>query len=198
MPFAVLDPPDAGSSDSPDSSSSSDSSPTLDRYAKEFARLVERLRPHRGDAQVAAWMRGLPNDAFRFYESGISTYGSEAETPDEQRGRLYLIHTALLFMWMSWGKEEARAQFRERARAATRRVAYLVRLETYRRTGLIDDYTVGHWFWQPIGAWTVRLRTERVRLSAVPDDALADLMASTDVLDCTVEVLASLRQSNAV
>ena len=87
----------------------------LDIYAAEFAKLVDRHSPTRSDTPTD-WLRRLPDEAYRYFQEGISTFGSDAKTPIERRGRLYLIHSALLFMWMSWGKDEAREDAIERSR----------------------------------------------------------------------------------
>jgi hypothetical protein len=143
-------------------------------------------------------MRSLPDEAFRYYRKGISSYGRGTTTPDERRGRLYLTHTALLFMWMSWGKKKARERFRDQAREATRRVAHLVTLERYRRAGVVEDYSIGHWFWSPVEQWGLVLDTSAVIVDRIQDDNLADAIRSLDTVAGTVDILATLRRNEAL
>lgn len=143
-------------------------------------------------------MHSLPDEAFRYYREGIASYGRGAATVHERRGRLYLTHTALLFMWMSWGKTKARDRFRKHAREATRRVANLVMLEQHRRAGVIDDYSIGHWFWSPVEQWGLVLDTSFVDPTQIGDENLAAAIRSLDTVAGNVDILATLRQDGAL
>lgn len=169
----------------------------LDIYAAEFAKLVDKHSPSRSDAP-SGWLRRLPDEAFTYYQEGVSTFGSEARTPIERRGRLYLIHTALLFMWMSWGKETARERFQSQANEGTRRAASLVTLEHYRRAGVLAHYDTDDWFFQPVGEWTVSLISGAVNVEAVADDALRAVLRGQTTVSCDVLTLSSLRAQEAI
>lgn len=169
----------------------------LDIYAAEFAKLVDRYTPSRSDTP-SEWLGRLPDEVFRYYQKGVSTSGSEARAPIERRGRLYLIHTALLFMWVSWGKEKARERFQCQANQSTRRAASLVTLEHYRRAGVLADYEPADWFFQPVGEWTVSLVSEAVEIERVADEALRELLRGGATVTCPVGIFAGLRASGAV
>ena len=169
----------------------------LDLYAAEFAKLVDRHTPSRRDAPPA-WLRQLPDEAFQYFLKGISSFGSTARTPIERRGRLYLIHTALLFMWMSWGKEKARKRFQTHANQATRRAASLIILEYYRRMGIIADHNTDNWFHQPVGEWTVSLISGAIAPQHVPDKKLRRALRQQPTVECSVERLSELRAANAI
>lgn len=169
----------------------------LDVYAAEFAKLVDHYTPTRGQ-DPSMWLRQLPNEAFRYFQQGIATFGDAAETPLERRGRLYLMHTALLFMWMDEGRQWAREQFRAYPRKGTRRAASLVMLEHYRRGGVLAQYDVLNWFLQPVEHWRTTLITRAVRIHSVPDHALKRDLRQTDVLQCRMAVLSTLRAAQAV
>lgn len=169
----------------------------LDIFAAEFAKLVDRHTPSRSDTP-SAWLRRLPDEAYRYYEEGIATFGADARTPIERRGRLYLIHTALLFMWTSWGKETARERFQSQPNEGTRRAASLVTLERYRRAGVLAEYDMSHWFFQPVGEWDVTLISGAVTNDAVDDEALRTALKEQTTVSCDVLTLSRLRSNEAV
>ena len=169
----------------------------LDIYAAEFAKLVDRFVPSRCE-QPSDWLATLPDEALHYYSHGISTFGRGARTPIERRGRLYLIHTALVFMWMSWGKTTARHRFQEQADRGTRRAAFLVTLESYRRGDVLAEYKVSDWFYQPVGEWTVRILSTSVRLEAVPDSNLRSTLQKKNSAQCEVSTLSTLRSVEAI
>jgi hypothetical protein len=169
----------------------------LDIYAAEFAKLVDRHTPSRRDTP-SVWLRRLPDEAFQYYRQGVSTFGSAARTPIERRGRLYLIHTALLFMWMSWGKSTARERFQRRANEATRRAASLVTLERYRRAGVLANYEASDWFAEPVGEWTATLVSGAVDAEQVPDEELCARLRAQPTVSCSVRVFSRLRAGGAI
>jgi len=169
----------------------------LDVYAAEFAKLVDRHMPSRDDSP-SEWLRRLPDEVYHYYQEGVSTFGAEAQTPIERRGRLYLIHTSLLFMWMSWGKKKARERFQCQASQSTRRAASLVSLEQYRRAGVIAQYEPADWFFQPVDEWTVSLVSDAVERERVADEALREMLRDRATVNCPVSTFATLRASGAV
>lgn len=176
---------------------SPESSRELDVYAAEFAKLVARYTPHRDDTP-AGWLRQLPDEAFYYYREGIATFGEEAATPIERRGRLYLIHSCLLFMWMNWGKETARKRFRSELRKGTRRAASLVKLECLRRAGVLSDYDVPNWFYQPVDEWTATLITETVQLETIPDGEMRRKLQEQTAVECRMTTLSTLQGAGIV
>lgn len=170
----------------------------LDRYAEEFATLVEQHRPRRGRDQILEWIRGLPDAIYPYYRKGIASYGSDALTAGERRGRLYLTHTALLLMWMTWGKDAAKERFRTDAREGTRRAASLIQLEQYRRAGVLDDYALDDWYWQPVEEWTVSIHADAIDESQVEGDRLLAMRDEDDVVRCSVKTFTALRERNVV
>lgn len=166
-------------------------------YAAEFAKLVDRHVPSRRDRPVD-WLRRLPNEAFQYYERGAASFGTAAETPIERRGRLYLIHTALLFMWMSWGKRTARERFRAWTERGTRRAASLTMLEHYRRGGVVTHYETTDWFLQPVSQWTVSLSSRAVQTSKVSAPKVKAALRNTTTLSGDVQLLSALRRDGAI
>jgi hypothetical protein len=169
----------------------------LDIYAAEFAKLVDRYPPTPSDVP-AAWLSRLPNEAFLYYHRGTATFGREARSPIERRGRLYLIHTALVFMWMSWGKPTARDRFRSYAEKGTRRAASLISLEHYRRAGVLADYTVFSWFFEPVGQWDVSLISAAVRTDRVSAPEIRSALREGPVVHCSADTFAALRSAGAL
>lgn len=169
----------------------------LDIYASEFAKLVSSHSPSRRSTP-AEWLRRLPNEVFYYYEQGISTFESNADSPAERRGRLYLIHTGLLFMWMRWGKKKAREQFQSQAARSTRRAATLTTLEHYRRGGVLAHYDCGDWFFDPVSDWTVKLISEAVAAEHLSDDALKETVHTETTTLCSIETFSSLRKEGAI
>lgn len=169
----------------------------LDIYAAEFAKLVERHPPSRRKSP-SDWLGRLPNEAFLYYHRGSCTFGREAQTPIERRGRLYLIHTALVFMWMSWGKKTARKRFQSHPDEGTRRAASLITLEHYKRGGVFADYSTENWFFEPVGEWEATLLSAAVDSEQVSKDDLRATLRSQSALTCSVNTIATLRASNAL
>jgi hypothetical protein len=173
-----------------------------DVFAAEFAKLVDSYTPSRTEA-ASKWLGRLPSEAFYYYRSGIATFGTGAGSPIERRGRLYLIHTALVFMWMSWGEETARERFRSHPQRGVRRTASLVTLECYRRGGIVARYEAPGWFFRPVADWPVTLisaavRTEEISKNSPSKDSLARKLSERSQLETTVESLRSLRNDHAV
>lgn len=169
----------------------------LDIYAAEFAKLVERHPPSRRKPP-SDWLARLPNEAFLYYHQGTSTFGRKAQTPIERRGRLYLIHTALVFMWMSWGKETARKRFQSHPDEGTRRAASVITLEHYKRGGVFADYTIDNWFFQPVGEWEATLFSAAVDIDNVPEADLRTSLHHKSALQCNVNTIATLRAADAL
>jgi photoactive yellow protein len=176
---------------------SSGDSGALGTYSAEFRKLVDRYTPSQCSTP-SSWLRRLPEEVFQYYWNGISTFGADARTPMERRGRLYLMHTALLFMWMSWGKEAARRRFPAHARTGTRRAASLVTLDIDRRAGVLAQYETDDWFSQPVGEWSVTLISGIVDLDRVADDALREVLRAETVVTCNAATLSELRAEGAV
>lgn len=174
-----------------------DTTAELDIYAAEFAKLVDRYAPSRTESP-SDWLRRLPDEAFSYYHRGTTTFGREAETPIERRGRLYLIHTALVFMWMTWGKSKARRLFQSHAHKGTRRAASLIMLEHYRRGGVLSTYDAYDWFFQPVDQWQVTLVCETVRAERVQDAALQRSLRAEKVTRCPAKTFSELRSSEAL
>lgn len=170
----------------------------LDIYAAEFAKLVNRYAPSRTDLP-SDWLRRLPDEAFHYYDRGISTFGGEAKSPIDRRGRLYLVHTALVFMWMSWGKTTARKRFQSDAHKGTCRAASLITLEHYKRGGVLTEYKTYDWFFQPVKEWSISLNSASVSSEALPPDAdiQTDLQEQNTIRD-TVTLLSKLRSAEAI
>ena len=101
-------------------------------------------------------------------------------------------------MWMSWGRETACARFQAHLRKGTRRAAALVKLEAYRRAGVLVDYDIPNWFFQPTEKWLVTLQTAAVRDDAVPDAGLTKTLRTQTTLDCPAGVLSALRAAGAL
>lgn len=169
----------------------------LDIYAAEFAKLVEGHPPSR-QAHPSTWLSRLPNEAFLYYHRGTSTFGRDARTPIERRGRLYLIHTALVFMWMSWGKSAARKRFQSHPDKGTRRAASLITLEHYKRGGVFASYNTEHWFFQPVAEWEVSLSSATVDTGQVPQGDFRSTLKAQDIVECTVDTVSSLRTADAL
>jgi hypothetical protein len=169
----------------------------LDIYAAEFAKLVDRHSPSRSDTP-SEWLRRLPDEAYHYYREGVASFGADARTPIERRGRLYLIHTALLFLWMNWGKQKARERFQCKANESTRRAASLVTLERYRRAGVLAHVEPADWFFQPVAEWSVSLRSAAVETETVGDPALRAALRNREVVDSTVAAFSRLRMNEGV
>lgn len=177
--------------------SPSEATTELDIYAAEFAKLVDRHTPSRRDTP-SDWLRELPDEAFQYYQKGIATFGSSAQTPIERRGRLYLIHTTLLFMWMSWGKATARERFQHHPDAGTRRASSLVSLEHYRRAGVIEGFHPTDWFFDPVADWPVSILSDAVDRERVSDEKLRTALREQALVRRDVSTLSALRAEGAV
>jgi hypothetical protein len=169
----------------------------LDLYAAEFAKLVDRYVPSRTETP-SDWLQRLPDEAFSYYHHGTVTFGREAETPIERRGRLYLIHTALVFMWMTWGKSKARRLFQSHAHKGTRRTASMIMLEHYRRGGMLSTFDVPNWFFQPVDQWQVILVCDAVRTERVEDASLKHSLRTKTTVQCPAKTFSELRASGAL
>jgi hypothetical protein len=73
-----------------------------------------------------------------------------------------------------------------------------VKLEYYRRAGLVVDYDVPNWFYQPVGEWTAALVTGRLQFASQPDGAPENRFRNQDVVKCDVTTLASLQASGVI
>lgn len=193
MPTTKTLPRTTTTSSEPSASSTSE----LDIYAGEFAKLVDRHPPSRTEAP-SDWLRRLPDEAFSYYHRGTVTFGREAETPIERRGRLYLIHTALVFMWMTWGKSKARRLFQSHAHKGTRRAASMIMLEHYRRGGVLSAFEVYNWFFRPVNQWQVTLVSEAVQNEQVQDSSLRRSLREKTATRCPAKVFSQLRASGAL
>ena len=166
-------------------------------YAAEFAKLVERCTPSR-QMTPSLWLWQIPNEAFRYYRGGLRSFGSGASTTTMRRGRVYLVQTTLLFMWMSWGEETAQERFRSHLDKGVRRTASLVMLEYYRRGGVVAHYEVPDWFFEPVVRWTMTLVSSRVRTENVSDPDLRDRLREQETVGGRVSALSSLRSDGAL
>jgi hypothetical protein len=175
----------------------SDETTELDIYAAEFAKLVDRYVPSRTESP-SDWLQRLPDEAFSYYHRGTTTFGREAETPIERRGRLYLIHTTLVFMWMKWGKSKARQLFQSHAHKGTRKAASMIMLEHYRRGGVLSTFDVYDWFFQPAAQWQVTLICDAVQTERVQDSALQSSLRAETVTQCPAKTFSELRASGAI
>jgi hypothetical protein len=169
-----------------------------EQYASEFTELVRTYPPEGNSARPSTWLRRLPKEALAYYRCGIVSYGRPVETPLEKRGRLYLMHSALLFMWMSWDRPTTEQRFRQYTSRGTYRASSLITLELYRRGGVLADFEVEDWFWQPVAEWTVHLKSEATSISKVPNERLAGRLGETSVLSCSVDDFSDLRSYHAV
>ena len=169
----------------------------LDIFAAEFAKLVERYRPSR-KKRPADWLARLPIEAFKYYDRGLASFGGDAHTPIERRGRLYLMHTALLFMWMSWGKDTARRRFKATPNEGTCRAASLVTLEYYKRCGIIAHYDPSDWFFAPVPDWTVALITNGMNARQATAPSTRSAIRDNRTLTRDVRTLTRLRDQGAV
>lgn len=169
----------------------------LDRYADEFADLVRQCPPSRTEAP-SDWLARLPAEIFTYYGHGIATFGASAETPAQRRGRLYLLHTALVLMWMSWGKQGARERLESQTRKGARRAAYLTTLEAYRRGDVLADYDASGWFAAPVDDWPVALASAAVAAEAVDDAELRAALEREAVVQTDMGALSALRTAGAI
>lgn len=182
----------AGAADGP-----ADPQTELDRYADEFADLVRQYPPSRTDAPPD-WLARLPAEIFVYYGHGIGTFGGSAQTPAQRRGRLYLLHTTLVLMWMKWGKQGARERLESRTREGARRAAYLTTLEAYRRGGVLADYEASGWFATPVEEWPVTLVSGAVATAAIDDAGLRDALERNPVVRTDMSTLSTLRDAGAI
>jgi hypothetical protein len=174
-----------------------DTQDELDRYADEFADLVRQCPPSRTEAP-SDWLARLPAEIFAYYDHGVATFGGRAQTPAQRRGRLYLLHTALVLMWMNWGKQGARERLESQTRSGARRAAYLTTLEAYRRGGVLADYDASGWFSAPVDDWSVALVSEAVATKAVEDADLRAALEREAVVPTDTGTLSALRTAGAI
>lgn len=173
------------------------SSQKLDRFAEEFALLVQKYPPTFGRAP-AGWLARLPAEVFRYYNRGISSFGRSTQSNMEERGRLYLLHTALVLLWMRWGKDGTRRRLRKNTRKGVRRVARLVCLEHYRRGGVLVKYESREWFNAPNEGWSVSIRSNPVDVENVPIASLREAFEASPVVEITMDKLSLLAQEGAI
>lgn len=166
-------------------------------YAATFAKLVDRHPPNR-DELPSDWLRQLPNEIYPYYQRGIETIGAEVSSPVERRGRLYLVHTTLLFLWMHCGKEDANARFQSEKDQLTQRTAAIVTLERYRRVRIVTQYDESDWCTEPLGQWPITLITGAIDTHAIPDPLLKQVIKDELTLDCDVETLKRLEDLGAI
>jgi hypothetical protein len=83
-----------------------------DRFSEEFADLVCQRPPSLGN-EPGRWLSRLPAELFRYYDRGVASFGHRPQSDRERRGRVYLLHTALVLLWMEWGRKGARRRLRE-------------------------------------------------------------------------------------
>lgn len=169
----------------------------LDQFSEEFALLVQQHVPSFGD-RPSKWLSRLPKDVFRYYNHGIASFGRSPTSDAEGRGRLYLLHTALVLLWMRWGREGARRRLEARTREMVRRTALLTGLEHYRREKVLIEYESEEWFRLPTDRWEVRVRSEAVDRSSVSDPALKDRLQTEAAVLIVVDTLSTLSASGAV
>jgi hypothetical protein len=169
----------------------------LDRYSDEFADLVRQCPPARSDAP-SDWLGRLPAEIYTYYGHGVNTFGDRAQTPAQHRGRLYLLHTALVLMWIEWGREGSRERLASQTRKGARRAAYLTTLEAYRRGGVLSDYEASGWFATPVGDWSVSVVSEAVATEAVDDADLRAAFEREPVVQTDMGTLSALRDAGAI
>lgn len=169
----------------------------LDRYADEFANLVRQCPPARSEAP-SDWLGRLPAEVYTYYAHGVHTFGARARTPAQHRGRLYLLHTALVLMWIEWGREEVRERLESQTRKGARRAAYLTTLEAYRRGGVLSDYETSGWFAAPVDDWSVGVVSEAVATEAVDDADLRGAFEREPVVQTDMGTLSALRDAGAI
>jgi hypothetical protein len=183
---------------SPTRAISSGEKDPLDQYAREFAELVQQYPPRRGRENILRWLRRVPLEVFKYYRWGIVSYGRQARSPAERRGRLYLLHTTLLFMWMDWGRATAEKRFRNQTARGTRRAASLITLEFYRQAGTVEAVEIEDWFRQPVEDWRVELVRDAVHLSKASQKPLVRKLTESRTVSCPVDTFSELRSRSAV
>jgi len=169
----------------------------LDRYAGEFAELVKRCPPRRHEPPHN-WLSRLPDEAFEYFLAGISTFGQEAASPLQRRGRLYLLHAALVLLWIRWGKQKSRSKIRARPEESLQRTGRLAVLEYYRRAGVLAGYTADDWFDQPVGEWQVTLITAAADLQRIPHSDLREALRNRSVCELPLQQMRGLLKEGAL
>ena len=169
----------------------------LDRYSEEFATLVSQWPPAPDEAPVD-WLRRLPDEAFAYFQQGVATFGRKPQSPGQRRGRLYLLHTALVLMWIRWDREQAEKKFRAEAQEGTRRTGRLTTLEYYRRGGVLVDYEVEDWLYQPVGEWSVDLSSAAVDPGALSNTSLREKMIDQSVVTMSLDQMRALLKMGAI
>jgi hypothetical protein len=194
------DAPDSGNTTArtpPTDGQTAGSQSELDRYADEFADLVRQCPPSRAEGP-SDWLGRLPAEIYAYYNHGVATFGRSAQTPAQRRGRLYLLHTALVLMWIEWGKEGARERLESQTRKGARRAAYLTTLEAYRRGGVLADYEASGWFTAPMTDWPVAVVSGAVAAEAVDDADLRAALEREPVVETDMATLSALRNGGAI
>jgi hypothetical protein len=116
----------------------------------------------------------------------------------EKRGRLYLLHTALVLLWMRWGKDGARRRLRKNTQRGVRRTARLACLEHYRRGEVLVEYESREWFSVPNERWSVSIRSNPVDVENVPIASLREVFEASPVVEITMDKLSLLAQEGAI
>jgi len=168
-----------------------------DRFSEEFADLVRQRPPSLGN-EPGRWLSRLPAELFRYYDRGVASFGHRPQSDRERRGRVYLLHTALVLLWMEWGRKGARRRLREQTQKAVRRTARLTCLEHYRRGGVLTDYESRRWFGAESGRWAVSVRSSAVDTERVSSPALRAALETAPVAETSVEGLSALCRERAV
>jgi hypothetical protein len=169
----------------------------LDQFSEEFALLVERYVPSFGN-RPSEWLSRLPTEVFRYYNHGIASFGRTPTTDSEKRGRLYLLHTALVLLWMRWGREGARERLETSAREMVRRAALLTGLEHYRREEILTGYESKGWFRLSTHQWVVRIRSASVDTSNISDPSLKVRFQHQPMVSIVVDTLSELSTNGSI
>lgn len=177
--------------------SSSSNSRKLDRFSEEFALLVRKHVPSFGK-KPADWLARLPSEVFFYYSRGNASFGRPIQSEIEERGRLYLLHTALVLLWMRWGKKGARRRLRGDTQKGVRRTARLTCLERYRRAKVLAEYNSGEWFNISPERWTVAIRSSSVDLGRVASGSLRESLQAGGLIEVTTDELAMLSRERAI
>jgi hypothetical protein len=168
-----------------------------DRFSEEFAVLVWERPPSPGE-EPAGWLSRLPAELFWYYDRGVASFGRRPQSDRERRGRGYLLHTALVLLWMESGREGARRRLREQTQEAVRRTARLTCLEHYRRGGVLIDYQSKRWLGAAPGRWAVSVRSSAVDTARVSSPALRAALETAPVAETSVEGFSALCRERAV
>lgn len=169
----------------------------LDLLSEEFALLVRKHTPSFG-SKPAEWLRCLPTEVFFYYGRGSTSFGRAAQSKDERRGRTYLLHTALVLLWMRWSKEGARKRLVKNVKKGVRRAARLTCLERYRRGGVLAEYDSEDWFSASSDRWSVLIKPGSVSIGKVDSPSLRDTLETDQPVEITTDELARLSRQRAI